>query len=119
MAHRAGGLEAVMIGVAPPFALIVKNAAGVEAEIAANRAHIALGRPGDMRRCLRHRGIVPHHAGMRGDLGQRCCRADRKLARVRRDRAQFFDSVDLDQHRRRDDAAADIHQKVGAAAKQT
>ncbi len=58
MADGAGGLQAMVIGVAPPFALIVENAAGVETEIAADRAHVAVGRAGDVRGRLRHHRIM-------------------------------------------------------------
>ena len=44
VADLAGGLEAMMVGGAPPFALIVEDAARVEAEIAADGAHVAMGR---------------------------------------------------------------------------
>src|SRR6185437_9975772 len=54
----AGSFQAMVIGVAPPFALIVENAAGIKAEIAADRAHVALGRPGDERGRLRKHRIV-------------------------------------------------------------
>src|SRR6478672_6747409 len=59
MADVARGLEAVVVGGAPPFALIIEQAAGVEAEIAADRAHVAMGRPGDERGRLRHHRIMP------------------------------------------------------------
>ena len=58
VADFAGRLQTMMIGFAPPFALIVKNAAGVEREIAADGAHVAVGRPGDVTGRLRHRRIV-------------------------------------------------------------
>src|SRR6202011_3840862 len=40
----ARGLEAVFIGRAPPFALIVEQATRVETQIASNRSHVAMGR---------------------------------------------------------------------------
>ena len=58
VADVARGLEAVIVGRAPPFALIVEDAARVEAEIAADRAHVAMGRAGDCGRRLRHDRIV-------------------------------------------------------------
>ena len=61
----------MVIGLAPPFALIVENAARIEREIAADRAHVAVGRAGDMGRGLRHDRIMFRHIGMRGDLGER------------------------------------------------
>src|SRR5262252_7624375 len=86
MAHGADGFQAMPVGVAPPFALVVENAAGVETEIAADRAHIALGRAGDMSGRLRQRRIVTRHFGMRGELAQRYRRANRKFAPIRSDR---------------------------------
>ncbi len=108
----------MIVGVAPPFALIVENAARVEAKIAADRAHIALGRPGDMAGSLRHDRIMFDRLRMRGDFGELCRGADLELARIGRDGAQLVDAVDIDQHRRGDDAAPDVHHEIGAAAEQ-
>ena len=107
-----------MIGLAPPFALIVVDAAGVEGEIAADGAHVAMGRAGDVGRGLRHHRVVLHHVGMRGDFRQRDGGADLERLRIGLDAAQLGDAVDVDQHRRRHNAAADVHHQVGAAAKQ-
>ena len=107
-----------MIGGAPPFALIVEDAAGVEAEIAADRAHVAMGRPGDDGGGLRHHRIMPHHVGMLGKLGERDRGADLDDVRVGADRAQLGDVVDVDQGGRRLDAAADVDDEIGAAAEQ-
>ena len=68
VADGAGGLQAVVIGVAPPFALIVEDAARVEAEIAAERAHVAVGRAGDVGGGLRHHRIKLDDVGVLGDL---------------------------------------------------
>jgi len=70
VADGAGGLQAVIVGVAPPFALVIEDAARVEAEIAADRAHVAVGGAGDVRGRLRDHGIMPVDGGMRGDLAQ-------------------------------------------------
>ena len=118
VADVAGGFQAMMIGVAPPFALIVENAARIEREIAADRAHVAVGRAGNMRRGLRHDRIMLRHIGMRGDFGQRGRGADLEPMRVGLDAAQLGDAVDVDQHRRGDDAAPDVHHEIGAAADQ-
>ena len=58
MADFAGRLEAMVIGLAPPFALIVEDAARVEREIAADGSHVAVGRAGDVGGGLRHHRIV-------------------------------------------------------------
>ena len=70
VADGAGGLQAMIVGVTPPFALVIEDAARVEAEIAADRAHVALGGAGDMRGRLRDHGIMLVDRGMRGDLAQ-------------------------------------------------
>ena len=70
VANRAGGLQAMIVGVTPPFALVIEDAARVEAEIAADRAHVAMGGPGDMRGRLRDYRIMLVDGRMRGDLAQ-------------------------------------------------
>ena len=47
VAHGPGGLEAMVERAAPPLALVIEDAARIEAEVAADRAHVAMGRPGD------------------------------------------------------------------------
>ena len=66
VADVAGGLEAMVIGRTPPFALVVEDAARVEAEIAADRAHVAMRRPGDVRGGLRDHRIVRDDVRMLG-----------------------------------------------------
>ena len=116
VADVAGGLEAMMIGRAPPFALVVVDAAGVEAEIAADRAHVAVRRPGDLRRRLRHHRMMLNDVRMLGEFGERHRGADFERLCVGLDRAQFGHAIDVDQHRRRNDAAADVDDEIGAAA---
>src|SRR6185369_11244774 len=58
VADIARGLEAVVVGRAPPLALIVEDAARVEAQIAADGAHVAVRGPGDRARRLRHHRMV-------------------------------------------------------------
>ena len=114
----AGGLKAMVVGGAPPFALVIEQAARIEAEIAADRSHVAMGGAGDEGGGLRHHRIVPRHVGMRGEFDELDRGADLERTRVGADRAQLFDVVDVDEHRRGDDAAADIDHEVGAAAEQ-
>jgi hypothetical protein len=116
MAHGAGGLEAVIVGVAPPFALIVIDAAGVEAQIAADRAHDAMRRTRDLVCGLRHHGIMRAHLRVLGEFGERHRGADLDPVRIGFDRAQLGDIIHLDQDRRRDDAAPDVDREIGAAA---
>src|ERR1700722_10513565 len=109
----------MVVGGAPPFALIVEDAARIETKIAADCAHVAMGRAGDMRGRLSHHRIVAHHVWMRGEFGERDRSADFESAGVGLDGAQFVHAVDIDELGRRDDAAADVDHKVGTAAKQS
>ena len=70
VAYRAGCLQAVIIGAPPPFALIVENAACVEAQIAADSSHIAVSGTSDVRGGLRENGVVLIDGRMRGDFVQ-------------------------------------------------
>src|SRR5580700_94304 len=106
----------MVIGIAPPFALIVENAARIKREIAADRAHVAVGRAGDMGRGLRYGRIMLPHVGMRRNLAERGSGADLEPMRIGFDAAQLGDTVDVDQNRRRDDAAPDVHHEIGTAA---
>src|SRR5262249_30256676 len=116
IAHLAGRLQTMTIGLAPPFALIVEDAARVECEVTAEGAHVALRRPGDMAGRLRDRRIVPHDTRIGRKFGKRHGRADLQLTLIGPDIAQLRYGIDFDQHRRRDNAAPDIHHQVGAAA---
>src|SRR5664280_1550696 len=75
-------LQTIGIGAPPPFALIVINAAGIEAQIAADGRHDAVTGSGDRYSGLRERAILAGNrrvAGKRGD-GHPC--ADRQSALV-------------------------------------
>ena len=108
----------MVVGGAPPLALVIEQAARIEAQIAADRSHVAMGGPGDEGGGLRHHRVVPRHVRMRGELGELDRSADLERACVGADRAQLLHVVDVDEHRRGDDAAADIDHEVGAAAEQ-
>ena len=117
VAYGAGGLQTVIIGVAPPFALIVIDAAGVEAEIAADRAH---RRDASVPRSDARPAPQPDNAcstsGWR-DSSASVTEAPTSMpfasALIARSSATLFISIsDL----RRDDAAADIDREIGAAA---
>src|SRR5262245_64175443 len=97
----------MVVGGAPPLALVIEQAARVEAQIAADRSHVAMGGPGDEARGLRHHRIVSRHLRMRGKLGELDRGADLERARVGLDRAQLLHVIDVDEHRRGDDPAAD------------
>src|SRR4029079_15632622 len=118
MADVARGLEAVVVGGAPPVAVFIDQTAVIEAWMAAPRAHVAMGRPGDERGRLRHHRIMPDDLRMRGKLAQRDRGADLDRVRIGLDGAQLRDVVDVDQRRRGDDAAPDIDHEIGAAAEQ-
>src|SRR5450759_5420033 len=106
----------MVIGGAPPFALIVKDAAGVEAEIAADRAHVALGGAGDVAGGLRQYRIMLDDRRMLGQRGQPHRGADLKCIYISLDGGQLRHLVHVDEHWWGDDAAADIHDQIGAAA---
>ena len=69
-------LHAVALGRAPEERLVVPVAARVEAEVAADRAHVAQLRRRDRAGGLRERRVLRHHRRMRGDLGERRAGAD-------------------------------------------
>src|SRR6516164_8338632 len=108
----------MMIGLAPPFALIVEDAAGIERDVAADGPHIALGGAGDVTGGLGHRREMHHDGRMDGEFGKSYRGADLQHMRIGADAPQLADAVDVDQNRRRDDAAAHIHHQIGAAAEQ-
>ncbi len=108
----------MVIGRTPPFALVVEDAASIEAEIAADRAHVAVRRPGNVRGGLRDDRIVRDDRRMLGEFAERDGRADFDGACVGLDRAQLVDAIDVDQHRRRHDAAPNVDDEIGAAAEQ-
>jgi len=115
VADVAGGFQAMAVGLAPPFALIVEDAAGIERKVAAERPHVAMGRSGNVTGRLRDDGIMPRHVRVVRNVGQRRRRADLERLRVRFDGAQLNNIIDVDQHRRGDDASSDIDQEIGAA----
>src|SRR5437763_1466904 len=116
VANLARRLEAMMVGLPPPFALIVKDAARVETQIAADRPHIAMRGAGDDLCGLGQHGIVLGNTGMGGNLGERHRSADLQSLGIRLDEAQLRDHSQVDEHRRRDNTAPDIDDEIGAAA---
>src|SRR5262249_57711215 len=118
MTNFACRLKAMMVGGAPPFALVVEQTAGVETEIAAYRAHVAVGGPGDEGRRLCNNGIMRAHLRMRRKFRERDRGADFKPLRIGLDRAQLADLVDLYEHRRGGDTAPNIDQEISGAAEQ-
>ncbi len=108
----------MVVGGAPPFALVIVEAARVETQIAADGSHVAVGGPGDATGSLRHHGIMPPHAFMHVELGELDRGTDLQDARIGPDRAHLLHVVDIDEYRRGDDAAPDVDHEVGAAAQQ-
>ena len=92
MADVAGGLEAMMVGGPPPFALIVEDAAGIERRDCRRPCPCcdASARRCDAAACATT-GIVPHHVRVRRQLGQRHRRADLERMRIGLDVAQLGD----------------------------
>src|SRR5205085_311948 len=82
MTDAANRLEAMIVGGAPPFALVVEQAARVEAEVAAYGAHTAVCGPGNEVRCLSEDSIVRAHLRVRGELGEPHCGADLEFMRI-------------------------------------
>ena len=80
----AGGLKAMVIGGAPPFALVIEQAARVETEIAAYRPHVAVGGPAMWPQPAPARDN-DRHLRMGGELGQSDRGTD--LDRLRVDRS--------------------------------
>src|SRR5262249_36137273 len=70
VAYCAGCLQAVVVGAPPPFALIVENAACVEAEIATNGSHVAVCGAGDVRGSMCKDRVVLIDIGVLGDFTQ-------------------------------------------------
>src|SRR6185437_59531 len=112
----AGGLEAVVVGVPPPFTLIVEDAARVEAEIAADRTHVAVSRAGYVCGGLREDGIMLRYSWKPCEFAHSHRRADLERTFIRFDRVQLGHAVHVYQDFRRDDAAADVDNEIGAAA---
>jgi hypothetical protein len=55
---------------------------------------------------------------MRSELGEFDRGADLERAPINPDRAQLLDIIDVDEHRRSNDAAPDIDHEIGPTAKQ-
>ena len=62
-------LETIRICAPPPFTLIVVDAASIEAQIAADRRHCAVSRPGDCLGGLRERSILVSDKFVAGEGG--------------------------------------------------
>src|SRR5688572_22866586 len=115
MAGIAALLEAVAVGAAPPFALIVVDEAGIEAQIAAHGRHSTVPRPGyDI-------GLPPHGMTAFGD--QRMarkrrdgdCRPDTDSRFRHLDPVQLVDMRQVDQQLGYADAVTHIDEKVGSS----
>src|ERR1019366_7405576 len=106
--------QTIGVGAPPPFALIVINAAGIEAQIAANGCHDAVTGPGDRFGGLRERAILAGGCRVASQRGDGHTRADRHPAAVGLDLGQFIDAGEIDQQIRAADATPHVHEQVGA-----
>src|ERR1700693_5999892 len=89
--------ETISIGVPPPFALIVVNAAGIKAQIAANGRHDAVTGPGDRCGGLRKGAILAGDHRVASKRGDGHPRANRYAAFADLDLGQFVDAGKIDQ----------------------
>src|SRR5664279_4033367 len=115
VADIAAIFQAIGVGAPPPFALIVINAAGIEAQIAANGRHDAVTWPRDRCGGLRERAILAGDRRVASQRGDGHTRADRHAAAVSLDLGQFVDAGEIDQQIRTADATPHVHQQIGAA----
>src|SRR5204862_5619988 len=107
------------VGRAPPLALIVEDAARVEAQIAADGAHVTVRGPGDRACGLCHHWIVLRDLAVESKLGQRHRRSDLETTLVGSDGAQLRDAVHVDEYWRRNNAAPQVDDEVRTTAQQT
>src|SRR6516162_3049094 len=77
VAKIARRLETVVVGRAPPLALIVKHAACIKAQVTADGAHVALGGSSDGEGRLRHRWKASNDAAIPSQLRERDRRSER------------------------------------------
>ena len=110
-------LHAEVDRLAPVLVLVVVVAARVQAQVAAQRAHVAQMRRGHLRRRLPQPAVVFAHRARADDFGQREPGAQREAGSVR-DLLQSLDPAQRDQRRRRLLAPLHVGQQVGAAGDQ-
>ena len=87
----AAVLEAIAVGAPPPFALVVVDAARIEAEVAADRGHRAVAGTCDASGGFRQGTMASADLGMVSQSTQCHHRADAGAARGERDLSQFVD----------------------------
>ena len=108
--------HAVTERFAPIEVLVVVVAARVEADVAADRTHVAKLWCRDHGGGLGQRGVPGLHDPALGDVGQRGERADLKSgAFVEADVAQTGDRAQADQHLGREETLLHVGVKIGAA----
>ena len=111
----AAVLKAVRIRVPPPFALVVVNAAGIEAQIAAERSQVAVAWRGDGSGSLRQGAIVRPDGSVSRNRCDRDAGADRHSAVAGIDLGKFADTGNINQHIWPADATTNVHEQVCSA----
>src|SRR6516225_6421837 len=97
MADVPAVLETIGVRASPPFALIVVNAACVEAQIAPDGPQDAVTRSGDSVSSLRECSISSNDHVVAGKSGDRHARTDRHATIVDLDLCQFVDAGEINQ----------------------
>jgi hypothetical protein len=115
VADFAAELQAVGVGAAPPFALVVEDAACVEAQVAAEGGHGAVAGAGDAGRGFGKRRQRSRDARIVRERFERHAGADAPAAGVLLDPRELRDRTEVDQRLRRADAASQVRNQVGAA----
>src|SRR5690606_19797103 len=108
-------LQAVAVRRAPPFALVVVDAARVEEQVSADRGDAAMRRTGYRAGGLRDRAVAADEQRMRGERRQAGSRADRHPRARALDGVEARDAAEVDEHFRPLDAAAQVRYQVGSA----
>src|SRR6202521_2819656 len=118
VADLAAALQAVAVGAAPPFALVVEHAAGVEAKIAANRRDAAMAGAGDRTRRFSDRRVMAGGAIPDRELRQCHPGAQRERGVGEDDAREFAHRTEVDEHRGTIDSATQPRHQVGSSGEQ-
>src|SRR5690606_1497032 len=96
VADGAAALQAVAVRRAPPFALVVVDAARVEEQVSADRGDAAMRRTGYRAGGLRDRAVAADEQRMRGERRQAGSRADRHPRARALDGVEARDAAEVD-----------------------
>src|SRR5262245_40197808 len=119
VADVATPLQAESVRLAPPCALIVEDAARVEAEITADRRHGAVAGSGDRLGCLRHGPVVRRDQHLAGERDEGHAGADAQPALAELDPVELVDAGKIDQQIGTVQPMAHADEEVGAAGDET